>query len=366
MTTLSPWPACATCILIASTLGFVQPARCESLQQARAEASYLRMRAHTANAAKVFDSRNSSPNWRRQLVLAVPVSRDDALTAIAAASTTTMTGNSFHVMQDAVHYVVAADEPGAEQPPGTGGGASAEVLSQKLSNPISSLISVPFQSNFIFDGGPNDDGFRYVLNIQPVIPFSINDDWNLIIRTIVPVVYQDDIVIDADSTQFGLGDTVQSFFFSPKEPGPGGLTWGIGPVFLWPTGTNDSLGSEQWGIGPTGVVLWIQGSWTYGALANHIWGYAGDDNRPDVNATFIQPFLAYQIGGGWSAGVNAEMTYDWTADQWTIPVYPNGSKVFRIGKQMVSVQVGPQFFVEKPTGGPDWAIRVNFILLFPK
>jgi hypothetical protein len=162
--------------------------------------------------------------------------------------------------------------------------ASAETdeeLAKKLSNPIASLISVPFQYNYDSDYGLADDGKRSFINIQPVIPFDLNPKWNLITRTILPVIDQDDVP-SGSGGKSGIGDVVQSLFFSPKAPTADGVIWGVGPVLLLPTASDELLGGEQWGLGPTGVALKQQGPWTYGVLANHIWSVAGDDDRVDL------------------------------------------------------------------------------------
>jgi hypothetical protein len=164
----------------------------------------------------------------------------------------------------------------------------------------------------------------------------------------------------------GLGDTVQSFFFSPKDPTSGGWIWGFGPVFLWPTATDDALGSEKWGAGPTGLVLKQQHGWTYGVLANHIWSYAGADDRGDVNATFLQPFLTYTWPTATTLGVNTESTYDWTQSQWTVPLNLFASQVVRFGRQPVQFTIGGRYYAESPDGGPEWGARFVVTLLFPK
>jgi hypothetical protein len=185
--------------------------------------------------------------------------------------------------------------------------ANTAELAKKLQNPVANLISVPIQNNWDFGIGP-EHARRYTVNIQPVIPISLTKDWNLITRTILPVIYAESPVAGGRDAS-GLGDTVQSFFLSPKEP-VGGWVLGGGPVFLWPTATDSALGSGQWGAGPTVVALRQEHGWTYGALANHIWSYAGWGDR-DVSATFLQPFVSYTTKTFITLTLNTESTYDW-------------------------------------------------------
>jgi hypothetical protein len=239
---------------------------------------------------------------------------------------------------------------------GAASGDDAE-LAKQLSNPISSLISVPFQFNWDTGIGPKDAD-AVTLNIQPVVPFSLNEEWNLISRTIVPVRWS------GSDSAFGLGDTVQSLFFSPKEP-VGGWIVGAGPVALIPTGTDSAFQSRQFGLGPTAVALRQQGGWTYGALANHIWGIEAPSERDPVNATFLQPFLVHTWPSATSVSLLTETTYDWTNDQWTVPIIGAVSQVVSIGEQRVSLQIGGRYYAEAPSGGPEWGLRAAVIFLFP-
>jgi hypothetical protein len=235
-------------------------------------------------------------------------------------------------------------------------------LAKKLANPISDLISVPIQSNYDFGIGAGD-GTKWTTNIQPVIPFGISEDWNIISRTILPVIDQEGIAPAGSSLdEFGLGDTVQSFFFSPKQSSP---IWGVGPVFLIPTATDSLLGTEKWGIGPTAVVLKQEGPWTYGALANHLWDFAGDDSRDPVNATFLQPFVAYITPTKTTFTLNTETTYDWQNDQWIVPINFIVSQLLKIGDQPVQAFVGARYYAEKPANGPEWGLRLGMTFLFP-
>ena len=238
-------------------------------------------------------------------------------------------------------------------------------LAKKLSNPVASLISVPFQFNY--DSGYGSlDGNKSVLNIQPVIPISINEDWNVISRTIVPVVWQNDIAGDSGH-QAGLGDVLQSFFFSPKQPTAGGLIWGVGPAFLLPTATEPLLGGEKLGLGPTAVLLKQDHGFTYGALFNHIWSVAGDSGRDNISSTFMQPFVSYTTDDAWTFTLNTESTYDWKGDDWSVPINFSVAKLVKLGEQPVSFQLGTRYWATAPENGPEgWAIRAGVTFLFPK
>lgn len=265
---------------------------------------------------------------------------------------------------EAASYARQPEKPAADaakQPASSGGGAAD--LAKKLQNPVADLISVPLQFNYDEGYGPKDAG-RVTLNVQPVIPFSISKDWNVISRTILPVIYQDSVANGIDS-DFGLGDTVQSFFFSPKEP-VGGWILGFGPVALLPTGTDPALRSDQLGLGPTAVALRQEHGFTYGALVNHIWAVTEDDDHDTINATFLQPFLGYTWPSATTLTLNAEMTYDWTHDELTLPLNLMLSQLAHLGSQPVQFQIGGRWYAKSPDNGPDWGLRFAITFLFPK
>jgi hypothetical protein len=226
------------------------------------------------------------------------------------------------------------------------------------------MISLPFQWNVLFDTGP-DNKTASVLNIQPVIPFNLNEDWNLITRTIVPVINQPPAG-GLDRQEWELGNTLFTAFLSPKDTYKGWI-WGVGPAIEFPTHTNDVLASDNYSAGPSLVGLKMDGPWVYGALWNQIWSFSGDD--PEVNKMLLQPFVNYNMDDGWYLVSAPIMTANWKADsndQWTIPVGGGLGKIFRIGKQPVNASTQVFYNVEAPEHGPNWSARFQLQFLFPK
>jgi hypothetical protein len=239
-------------------------------------------------------------------------------------------------------------------------------IAKQLSNPIASLISVPFQMDYNENIGAGDEGSQWVMNIQPVIPFTLNEEWNIISRTILPVIDQKNIpAIGMGET--GIGDVVQSFFFSPQEPTSSGIIWGVGPVFLLPTAADPALGSEKWGIGPTGVALKQDGPWTYGALANHIESFAGEANRADISLTLLQPFLVYTTKTMTSIVLENQSTYDWKSKEWAVPINLMVKQMLMIGGMPLQIGAGARYWVNPSTNGAErWGARLSVTFIFPR
>lgn len=238
-------------------------------------------------------------------------------------------------------------------------------LAKQLANPVASLISVPFQNNTDMGIG-SFNGVRNTMNVQPVIPIGISPKWNIIGRIVLPVIAQYNIGKQG-SLRAGLSDAVVSAFLSPAES-KNGLTWGVGPAFLIPTGTDDALTTKKFGMGPTAVALMQSKGWTFGALMNQIWSISGPDDRPDVSQLFLQPFVTYNWTSGAGLGVNMEMTQTWryggSTVIWLNPVI---SGVTSLGNQKVSLATGPRFNLAAPgSQKADFGWRAVIIFLFPK
>ena len=222
---------------------------------------------------------------------------------------------------------------------------------------------MPFQSNTNFNAGPFNRT-QEVFNIQPVVPMHLSDDWNLISRTIIPLLSQPSPFFDSNTN--GIGDITQSLFFSPTHPGK--LIWGVGPVFTVPSANDPILGTGKFLFGPTAVFLVTPGHWVIGVLLNNQWSVGGNPLRPPVNAFLAQPFLNYNMAHGWYLTTSPIITSNWLAasgQQWTVPVGGGFGRVFRVGDQPVNAQIAGYYNAIRPTGTPAWQLRASVALLFP-
>jgi len=245
-------------------------------------------------------------------------------------------------------------------------GSDTEKLAKAVQNPVASMISLPLQNNINTGIGPNDET-QNILNIQPVWPFALNDEWNLITRTIIPVISQPGALTGGAGRIDGIGDTTFTTLVSPQNSGK--IIWGVGPIFLLPTASNDKLGSDKWGAGLSGVVLTMPGRWVIGSLMNNIWSFAGSGEKK-VNSFLWQYFINYNFDDGWYFTSAPIITANWEADsdhRWTLPFGAGIGKIFKIGKQPMNAQISAYKNVITPDDyGPDWQFRVQLQFLFPK
>lgn len=244
--------------------------------------------------------------------------------------------------------------------------AADQDLAKKLANPVASLISVPFDYDQDSSIGTADGGSRTTLILKPVVPISLNENWNVISRTIIPLVNQTEIS-PGSGTQSGLGDINASFFFSPKVPTKSGLIWGVGPAFSLPTASDVLLGSEKWGLGPTGLVLKQKGKVTYGMLASHIWSVAGNAARNDVSSTLLQPFISRTSKTATTIALQTESIYNWQTKEWSVPINASIAQILKFGDQLVQLKAGVRYWAQSPaTGAKGWGYKIGAVLLFPK
>lgn len=237
-------------------------------------------------------------------------------------------------------------------------------LAKKPANPLSALIRLPIKLDWDTDIG-DAEADRFIYSVQPVIPFELNDTWNVISRTIVRVYVDMESPVKGGRDHSGMGDILQSFFISPNAPTSSGWIWGAGPAFLLPTG-GDGLGTDKFSIGPTIVVLKQTDGWTYGALTRQLWSVSGDDDAEDVSSFFLHPSVSYTTKQQTTYTVNTESSYNWETGDWTTPINLMVSQLVSVGKQPVQFQLGYRNYVDSPNGVLDWGLRFAVILLFPK
>ncbi len=251
-----------------------------------------------------------------------------------------------------------------EQPKGKG--LSKEELAKLAQNPVANLVSIPIQNDFNYNYGPHN-GNQYVGNFQPVIPFSPTENWNVITRTIIPVIHQPWLAPDFGDT-WGMGDIQFTAFLSPTKPA-NGIIWGVGPIVQFPSGTDNSTTAGKWAAGPSAVALRMDGHWVYGALVNYLASFAGQEDRGAVSQWTIQPFINYNLHDGWylstSPIIMANMMAE-SSQQWTVPVGGGVGKIVHLGKVPLNLQLQGFYNVEHPDVGPEWSVRLQVQILLPK
>jgi hypothetical protein len=246
--------------------------------------------------------------------------------------------------------------------------ANSDALRKAAQNPVASLISVPIQNNFNTGVEP---GYRTqnVLNIQPVIPLKVSDNWNLIIRWIAPIIYQP---LPASSPEpqvgvSGLGDMQPTFLFSPRKPHK--VIWGAGPIIQLPTATSQYTGQGKLAVGPNVVALAMPGSFVVGVLVNNIWSVAGSGSRTDVNQMLLQYFVNYNMKKGWYLTSQPIITANWNAasgDVWTVPFGGGAGRIMKLGFQPVNISVQAYGNAAYASNASTWGVRASVALLFPK
>jgi hypothetical protein len=243
---------------------------------------------------------------------------------------------------------------------------NSDALRKAAQNPVASLISVPVQNNNNFGISPGNRT-QDVLNIQPVIPVRVSENWNLITRIITPIIYQPTVSQPVNQGASGFGDLNPSFFFSPAKPSK--VIWGVGPTIVLPTATNPVLGQGKWSTGPTIVVLAQPGKWTLGGLVNNVWSFAGQSRRPAVNQMLFQYFINYNLAKGYYITWQPTLTANWEVNnsgRWVVPVGGGVGRIMKIGFQPVNLTA--QFYgnVVNPPGASPWGLRLQIAFLFPK
>lgn len=243
---------------------------------------------------------------------------------------------------------------------------AAPDLRQLPANPIADILSLPLQLNHDTGLGAAGRDTRTTLNLQPIVPMSVSEDWKIISRTIVPLIRQDSPHPSRWETS-GLGDTAQSFFLSPKALTKNGWDWGAGVVVRAPTASDPRLGADQWAVGPTAVAVKLTGNgWVVGALANHLWSLSGESHVPAINHSFVQPFFTKGLGGPYSLSGNLESNYDWNRKRWHIPANLLLGKLTRVGNQRLLLQGGLRYQLVAPANAGDWGVRLMVTFLYPQ
>ena len=239
--------------------------------------------------------------------------------------------------------------------------AKAVDLAKEDQNPLSRFYIIRFEDNAQFGFGPDNDVLNF-FRIQPLIPFDLNENWNLVTRAVIPIVHQP----WPESTD-GLGDVALAMFLTPAKARK--FIWGVGPALVLPTATDALIGAEKWLAGPAVAGVYTSGPWLVGAVIQNLWSFAGDDGRQDVNVMTLRPVINYNLPNGWYLSSSPSIAANWKADgdnRWLVPLGGGVGKIFTIGGQRMSALVESYYHIMSPEIGPDWQLRLQLSFLYPE
>jgi hypothetical protein len=242
-----------------------------------------------------------------------------------------------------------------------------QTLARAAKNPLANLVNVQFLYDANLGVGAADKT-QHVLTFQPVIPFAVSDDWSIITRTILPLIAQPGMAPGEGWTN-GRGDTQLSAFLSPARGDK--LVWGVGPVLQIPSATNNAFGQGKWAGGPTAAAIWYGEQWSFGALINNVWSFAGHGDRPAVNQMELQPQINYNFKDNPDRylSFSPTITANWKAsdgERWTVPVTLGIGQLVKFGRQPVNLQATAYYNVIKPADAGSWTLELTVQFLFPK
>lgn len=249
-----------------------------------------------------------------------------------------------------------------QQKADSGKTAAAASLAKAAQNPVANMVSLPLQWNYSTGGGL-DSSTALVLNVQPVLPLPIGENWLIVSRTIVPFV---SIPLPTGGQSGGIADIQEQAYFTKSKPGK--ITWAVGPILSFPTATNRLARTGQWGAGPGAVVLMMPGPWVIGLLANNVWRIGGEAHGDVLNTLTMQPFINFNLPRDWSITTAPLITSNWSAlgdQRWTVPIGMGVGKVTRIVDQPLNL--GMQYYhdVHHPRHAGSEELRMFVAALWP-
>jgi hypothetical protein len=244
----------------------------------------------------------------------------------------------------------------AEDP--TPPGPTQSNLVKQANAPISSIFQIRLQDTYV-PRFTDVDGQGNTLSVAMTMPLPK--------YRLLPLPQLSIMALPAAVTlpngMTGLGD-LRFLDIAVLDAGHG-VIWGVGPTFVFPTASERTTGQGKFQVGPAAAIAYAPARWLVGVLAEDLLSFAGADDRPDVHALVLQPFVTYQLGRGWFLRSQPRFVFDWENGTRLLPLDVGAGRVFRIGGQNVSCFVAPSWFRTVNGAGPRYGITFGVSLLYP-